>query len=222
VPTDAKLIASRTRYGVQTAATLATATTSRTQGWHTVTDADPTSRFARWNVSASGASAAADFRNEPQTFGYNVEIDPANVASVPAKRMAMGRFAHEAAVCGIPVVASPWLFTWAAILATNTSTNLSALKTGTQPTLAAVLQQATNTSMRASCTLPSSTPPAQGEWLELSINNAAIKAASFGFSQPKPRCWCTRGLPLTPWAPPKWTGQSGAQSTTTMARSTLH
>ena len=63
VPTDAKLIASRTRYGVQTTATSATATTSRTQGWHTVIGADPTARFARWNVSASGATAAADFRN---------------------------------------------------------------------------------------------------------------------------------------------------------------
>jgi secreted PhoX family phosphatase len=109
-PSDAKLKASRTRYGVQTTATDAKATTSRTQGWHTVTDSDPTSRFARWNVSASGASAAADFRNEPQTLGYIVEIDPANASSVPSKRMAMGRFAHEAAVCGLPVAGEPLAF----------------------------------------------------------------------------------------------------------------
>jgi uncharacterized protein len=111
VPTDAKLIASRRRYGIQHEATKNTDVVSRTQGWHTATDPDPTStRFARWNVSASGATAAADFRNEPQTFGFNVEIDPANKTSMPAKRMAMGRFAHEAAVCSIPVVGKPLAF----------------------------------------------------------------------------------------------------------------
>ena len=109
--TEAKLIASRSRYGVQTTATSDKDTKSTSGGWHTVTDtADTNFRFSRWNVAAVGVSAAADFRNEPQTFGYNVEIDPANVSSVPSKRMAMGRFNHEAAVCSIPVVGKPLAF----------------------------------------------------------------------------------------------------------------
>ena len=108
---DDKIIASRKRYGVSNAVLSSTATAGLGQGWYTPTDMDDTdSRFSRWNVSASGASAAADFRNEPHTFGYNVEIDPLNPTARPAKRTAMGRFAHEAAVCGIPVVGKPLAF----------------------------------------------------------------------------------------------------------------
>jgi hypothetical protein len=110
-PTDAKLLASRTRYGVAKAALSATATAASGQGWYTPTDLPDTNfRFSRWNVAASGAAAANDFRNEPHSFGYNVEVDPANPNAVPAKRMAMGRFAHEACVCGTPVVGKPLSF----------------------------------------------------------------------------------------------------------------
>ena len=109
---DAKTITSRARYGVQSVPLASTATVSSTQGWHTVVpavaaDAD---KFSRWNVSAVGATAADDFRNEPNTFGFNVEIDPLSPTSTPAKRAAMGRFAHEAAVCGIPKAGSPLAF----------------------------------------------------------------------------------------------------------------
>lgn len=108
---SAKLAASRTRYGVRATALASTATTSNSQGWHTVTDTPDTDfRFSRWNVSASGATAADDFRQEPHTFGYNVEIDPANPSARPAKRTAMGRFAHEAAVVGTPVEGKPLAF----------------------------------------------------------------------------------------------------------------
>ena len=182
VPTDAKLIASRTRYGVQTTATSSTATTSRTQGWHTVTDADPTSRFARWNVSASGATAAADFRNEPQTFGYNVEIDPANVSSVPSKRMAMGRFAHEACVYGIPVVGKPLAFYMGCdsrneyIYKFVSSKNWDAADVGGG--IAAGDKYLNEGKLYAA----KFNDTGKGEWLELSLSNALVKAASFGFS----------------------------------------
>lgn len=110
-PTDAKTIASRTRYGVAKTAITSSTTTTISQGWFTPTDLpDDNFRFSRWNVAAGGATAAADFRNEPNTFGYNVEIDPANPSAIPAKRMAMGRFAHEACVCSIPVVGKPLSF----------------------------------------------------------------------------------------------------------------
>jgi secreted PhoX family phosphatase len=104
---DAKTIASRTRYGVASAPLAASATTGLGQGWHTPDPADD--RFARWNVSAMGASATEDFRQEPNTFGYNVEIDPLS-GSTPVKRISMGRFAHEAAVCGIPEAGKPLAF----------------------------------------------------------------------------------------------------------------
>jgi secreted PhoX family phosphatase len=71
---------------------------------------DTDARFSRWNVAATGATAAQDFRNEPHTFGYNLEVDPVNPTARPVKRTAMGRFAHEAAVCGVPVVGKPLAF----------------------------------------------------------------------------------------------------------------
>jgi len=98
---DARMTQTRARYGVRNSATAATATTANTQGWHTVTDQPDTAfRFSRWDVSIKGATERDDFRNEPQTFGYIVEIDPTQPNSQPVKRVAMGRTAHEACVFG--------------------------------------------------------------------------------------------------------------------------
>jgi secreted PhoX family phosphatase len=110
-----KIVASRARYGVATTSygTVLRAgpppvTNTNSQGWYT---ADVNNNaFARWNAAPKGAAAVNDFRNEPNTFGYNVEIDPLRPTAQPAKRVAMGRFAHEAAVCGIPVVGQPLAF----------------------------------------------------------------------------------------------------------------
>ena len=107
-PVDSKAITSRKRYGLVDAPLSADKKTERSQGWHTVSSSDH--RFARWNIAATGASASQDFRNEPNTFGYNLEIDPLNPTSVPAKRVGMGRFAHEAAVCGLPKEGAPLAF----------------------------------------------------------------------------------------------------------------
>jgi len=181
VPTDAKLIASRKRYSVQDTATTST-TASRTQGWHTVTDADTTFRFARWNVSASGASAAADFRNEPQTFGYNVEIDPANVSSVPAKRMAMGRFAHEAAVCSIPVVGKPLAFYMGCDSRNEYIYKFVSTKNWDAADIGGGIAAGDKYLNEGTLYVAKFNDTGKGEWLELSYSNALIKAASFGFS----------------------------------------
>ncbi|MEY4758005.1 MAG: hypothetical protein RJA34_2903 [Pseudomonadota bacterium] len=101
-------VASRKRYGVASAPAAAGAKLSNSQGWHTVSATDD--RFARWNLAALGASADKDFRNEANTFGFTVEIDPLNPNATPAKRTAMGRFAHEAAVCGTPKAGEPLAF----------------------------------------------------------------------------------------------------------------
>ena len=104
----AKEVASRKRYGVASAAPAAGVKKAASQGWHTVSATDD--RFARWNLAATGANAEKDFRNEANTFGFNVEIDPLSPNSTPAKRVAMGRFAHEAAVCSLPVAGQPLAF----------------------------------------------------------------------------------------------------------------
>lgn len=107
VDVDAKTKASRQRYGVMRAPNAGA--TAGSQGWSNTATASTDDRFGRWNVSAPGATAAQDFRNEPNTFGFIVEIDPLT-SGTPAKRVALGRFAHEAAVCGLPVVGQPLAF----------------------------------------------------------------------------------------------------------------
>ncbi len=63
--------------------------------------------FARFNAASTGSAAAQDYRNEPNAFGWVVEIDPWNPNSVPVKRTTLGRFAHEGVVFGPAVEGRP-------------------------------------------------------------------------------------------------------------------
>jgi len=73
-------------------------------GWETGGAAD---QYVRWNNGATGASAREDYRNEMNTFGYIVEIDPYDKNQPVHKRTALGRMGHENVTFAIPVAGQP-------------------------------------------------------------------------------------------------------------------
>ena len=76
LPTDPEVAAGYERYGIAE------------EGRYGYERFDP-----RFDVSANS--------NEPHRFGYVVEIDPADPASMPVKRTALGRFKHENAAAAL-------------------------------------------------------------------------------------------------------------------------
>jgi secreted PhoX family phosphatase len=75
-------------------------------GWETSGSDD---KYRRFDISKTGASTDGtdDYRNELNTFGYIVEIDPYDKSVAIKKRTALGRFAHESASFGRLVSGKP-------------------------------------------------------------------------------------------------------------------
>lgn len=93
---DSDLPRELSRYGLRNSSRYA---------WETL----PGDEFERFDASRKAAEATGDYRNEPNHFGWIVEIDPFSPESTPIKHTALGRFAHEGLVfapvkSGRPVV----------------------------------------------------------------------------------------------------------------------
>ena len=73
-------------------------------GWESAGSDD---KYARWNNSVTGATARDDYRNEMNTFGYIVELNPYNKTQALRKRTALGRLGHENVTFATPVAGQP-------------------------------------------------------------------------------------------------------------------
>jgi uncharacterized protein len=95
----AKSVVSLRRYGRN-------AGSGSRHGWETAGTDD---KYRRFNIAQTGASidGTDDYRNELNTYGYMVEVDPYSATSTVKKRTALGRFAHESASFSIPKEGAP-------------------------------------------------------------------------------------------------------------------
>lgn len=137
--------------------------------WESVSDQDV---YARFDVTPTGESATDDYRNEANTFGWIVEIDPFNPNSTPIKHTALGRFAHEGIVfqkakTGQPIVAysgddatNEYIYKFVSKHAYNKRTAGSWL-----------LEEGTLYAAKFNA-------DGSGEWLALDINDPAFQAAA--------------------------------------------
>lgn len=91
---DADLPRELSRYGVASSSRFA---------WETAEGDE----FRRFDATRTAGAASGDYRNEPNHFGWIVEIDPFDPRSVPVKRTALGRFAHEGLIFARPQPGKP-------------------------------------------------------------------------------------------------------------------
>ncbi|HSW14606.1 MAG TPA: PhoX family phosphatase [Solimonas sp.] len=95
--------ASLARYGVSA--------TTATGNYLWTSIAEDEDAIKRLDISSDAArTAAQDYRNEVNTYGWIVEIDPFNPTAAPRKRTALGRFGHEGCWPAKPVAGRPVVF----------------------------------------------------------------------------------------------------------------
>ncbi|MGI4842794.1 MAG: PhoX family protein [Janthinobacterium lividum] len=146
-------------------------------GWET---GGPDDKYQRWNISKKGASldGSDDYRNEMNGMGYIVEMDAYDKTKSIKKRTALGRFAHESAVFGKPVVGQPL-----AVYMGDDSRNEYIFKFVSNAVWSAADATAADRIATGDKYLDSGklyvakfAADGSGQWIELSISNPAIAA----------------------------------------------
>ena len=142
-------------------------------GWESGSSDD---KYARWEISQSGASASADYRNEMNGMGYIIEVDPYNNRTAK-KRTALGRYAHESAAFGNRVVGQKL-----AVYMGDDSRNEYIYKFVSAKAWVAADANPSDRLATGSSYLDFGklyvakfNVDGKGEWIELSIDNASIK-----------------------------------------------
>jgi secreted PhoX family phosphatase len=144
--------------------------------WETAGTAD---QYQRWDLSKKGTSTDGtdDYRNELNTFGYIVEMDAYDKTKKLKKRTALGRFAHESASFGIPKAGQPL-----SVYMGDDSKNeymykfvSTALWNPADATAADRLAIGDKYLDDGKLYVAKFNADSTGQWIELSINNPAIK-----------------------------------------------
>ena len=179
-------------------------------GWESGGSADT---YARWNNSALGANARADFRNEMNTFGYVVEVDPYNPTAPLTKRTALGRMGHENVSFARPVAGQPVV----AYMGDDARGEYIYKFVSAQPWNPADAQPAHRLAAgdkyldQGTLYVARFKEDGSGEWLELSLHNPVIANSSyFEFKTEADVCVFTRlaadAVGATKMDRPEWAG----------------
>ena len=144
-------------------------------GWETGGTDD---KYARWSNAKTGTSAdgSDDYRNEMNGMGYVVEVDAYDKTRPAKKRTALGRYAHESAAFGKPVVGQPL-----AVYMGDDSRNEYIYKWVSAANWVAADADATNRMAVGDKYLDSGklyvarfAADGTGQWLEVSFNNPVV------------------------------------------------
>ena len=185
-------------------------------GWTTVVPTDPNdTTFARWDATKLGTSTDGtdDFRNVPNTFGWNVEIDPFNPTSTPKKRTAMGRFAHEGAWRGpVRSPGSPLVFYIGRRLARRIHLQVRLhRRLGSRPTPPRGLAAGDKYLDAGKLYVAKFNADGTGTWIELTLRHERHHRRQRRSirSPTRPTSWSYRASPPTPRARRRWIVPSG-------------
>ncbi len=151
----------QSRYGVPT--------TNGRYRWDTAESGED--QYVRFDAALKAADPRDDYRNEPNTQGWIVEIDPFNPRAMPVKRTAMGRFAHEGCVFAPPRIGEQLAF-YMGDDATNEYVYKFVTKAVYRPSLCGdVLDEGTLYVARFN-------EDGSGDWLALDIRSKAFRDAA--------------------------------------------